>query len=87
MTRNAKPCPRPPLSEEVASYSWVPTRELTREEARSTYILHRGGWEIPVPSLVHQGLVIWGLTERILSAIILHSTDKGTGGLPGEAGP
>ena len=58
------------LSGEVASFRWVPLRELAGMEARSTYLLHRGGMEIPFPSLVHKGLVIWGLTERILSAII-----------------
>jgi len=73
------------LSGEVASYSWVPMRGLAGKEVRSTYLLHRGGWEIPFPSLVHRGLVIWGLTERILSAIILYSTNEGNGGLPGEA--
>jgi len=65
------------LSGEVASYSWVPLIGLAAKEARSKYLLHRGGWEIPFPSLVHQGLVIWGLTERILSAIIGYSADKG----------
>jgi len=58
------------LNKEVASYEWVPVRSLARREARSTYLLRRKGAEIAFPSLVHNGLVIWGLTERILSAII-----------------
>jgi 8-oxo-dGTP pyrophosphatase MutT (NUDIX family) len=58
------------LNKEVASYEWVPVRSLARKEARSTYLLRRKGAEIAFPSLVHNGLVIWGLTERILSAII-----------------
>ena len=45
-------------------------RSLAGKEARSTYTLRRNGAEIAFPSLVHGGLVIWGLTERILSAII-----------------
>ena len=62
-------------SEEVASFMWVPLKELAGKEARSTYLLRRGGMEIPFPSLVYRGLVIWGLTERILSAIISNPTE------------
>ena len=58
------------LNREVASHEWVPVRSLARKEARSTYLLRRKGSEIAFPSLVQNGLVIWGLTERILSAII-----------------
>jgi len=58
------------LNREVASYEWVPVRSFARKEARSTYLLQRKGAEIAFPSLVQNGLVIWGLTERILSAII-----------------
>jgi len=67
------------LNKEVASYEWVPVRILARKEARSTYLLRRKGAEIAFPSLVHDGLVIWGLTERILSAII---EDKSAGDDP-----
>jgi 8-oxo-dGTP pyrophosphatase MutT (NUDIX family) len=70
------------LSGEVASYNWVPLKDLARKEARSTYLVRRGGMEIPYPSLVHQGLVIWGLTERILSAIIGSSRETGSDRLP-----
>ena len=58
------------LNEEAASYEWVPLKGLVRKGARSTYILRRNGVEIAFPSLVHRGLVIWGLTERVLSAIV-----------------
>jgi 8-oxo-dGTP pyrophosphatase MutT (NUDIX family) len=64
------------LNKEVASYEWVPLRSLASGRARSKYVLRRDGVEIAFPSLVHRGLVIWGLTERILSAII---QDKSTG--------
>ena len=57
-------------NKEVASYEWVPLRSLAGDGARSKYLLKRNGIEIAFPSLVHRGLVIWGLTERILSAII-----------------
>jgi 8-oxo-dGTP pyrophosphatase MutT (NUDIX family) len=55
---------------EVASYQWVPMARLAAREARSTLPLRRDGAELRVPSLVHGGLVVWGLTERILSAIV-----------------
>jgi 8-oxo-dGTP pyrophosphatase MutT (NUDIX family) len=58
------------LSNEVASYEWVPLRGLARKDARSTYLLRRNGMEIAFPSFVHRDLVIWGLTERVLSTII-----------------
>jgi 8-oxo-dGTP pyrophosphatase MutT (NUDIX family) len=58
------------LNKEAASYAWVPLATLAKKEARSTYLLRRNGAEVAFPSLVHDGLVIWGLTERILSAII-----------------
>ena len=58
------------LNREVASCEWVPLRSLVGEGARSTYLLRRKGVEMVFPSLVHGDLVIWGLTERILSDII-----------------
>ena len=61
---------------------WVSLRELAKKEARSAHLLRRGGMEIPFPSLVHKGLVIWGLTERILSAIIRNPDEPGNGTVP-----
>lgn len=68
---------------EVASFEWVPLGSLARNEARSTYLLRRRGAEIAFPSLVHGDLVIWGLTERILSAII-RGTQPGDDRVLGE---
>jgi len=62
------------LNKEVASYEWVPLRSLARKEARSTYLLRREGVGMAFPSLVHRRLVIWGLTERVLSVIIQDRT-------------
>lgn len=58
------------LNKEVSSYEWVPMRSLARKEARSTFLLRRKGAEVKFPSLIHNGMVIWGLTERILSGVI-----------------
>jgi 8-oxo-dGTP pyrophosphatase MutT (NUDIX family) len=65
------------LNNEAASYEWVPLRSLVREDARSTYLLRRTGAELAFPSLVYRGLVIWGLTERIISAVLRASPDSG----------
>lgn len=55
---------------EVASSDWASLKKLAGEEARSSYLIPRGAGQIPFPCIVHNGLVIWGLTERILSEII-----------------
>jgi len=73
------------LNKEVASYAWVPVRSLAKAEARSTYLLRRNGAEVAFPSLVHEGWVIWGLTERILSAII-QNQEAGDDRVLGEIG-
>jgi len=57
-------------NQEVASCEWASLGELASEEARSSYLIPRSGGQIPFPCIVHRGLVIWGLTERILSGII-----------------
>jgi 8-oxo-dGTP pyrophosphatase MutT (NUDIX family) len=72
------------LNKEVASYEWVPLRSLSRREARSSYLLRRRGAEVAFPSLVHGNLVIWGLTERILSVIVGGRTEPGDDGVLGE---
>jgi len=64
-------------NQEVASCEWASLGELAGEEARSSYLIPRSGGEIPFPCIVHRGLVIWGLTERILSAIIRGRSDAG----------
>jgi 8-oxo-dGTP pyrophosphatase MutT (NUDIX family) len=66
------------LSGEVASYRWVPLRQLAGKEARSKHLVKRGVLEIPFASFVYQGLVIWGLTERILSSIVRSPAETGT---------
>lgn len=66
LTRRATPA----LSGEVASTFWVPLAELLGKENRSVYVLRRGGRRVDLPAFVYEGRVIWGLTERILSAIV-----------------
>jgi len=64
-------------NKEVASCEWASMEELAGEEARSSYLIPRSGGQIPFPCIVHRGLVIWGLTERILSGVI-----RGRAGVP-----
>lgn len=55
---------------EVAAYEWASLVELAGEASRSSYLIPKSGGQIPFPCIVHRSLVIWGLTERILSGII-----------------
>lgn len=55
---------------EVAAYEWASLAELAGEASRSSYLIPRSGGQIPFSCIVHRSLVIWGLTERILSSII-----------------
>jgi len=72
------------LSREVASYLWVSLNDLSAKKTRSTYFLHRDNGEIPFPSLVHRDLVIWGLTERILSTIMQTQEEQGSDAVLGK---
>jgi 8-oxo-dGTP pyrophosphatase MutT (NUDIX family) len=74
------------MSGEVASYEWVPLSKLARKEARSKYVHRRGEEEFAFPSLVHEDLIVWGLTERILSAIMDDSAEPGDDRVLGEVG-
>jgi len=55
---------------EVATYEWASLTELAGEASRSSYVIPRSGGQIPFACIVYHSLVIWGLTERILSGII-----------------
>jgi 8-oxo-dGTP pyrophosphatase MutT (NUDIX family) len=67
---NSRPELKP--NNEVASCEWALMEDLAREDARSTYLVKGplSKEEVTQPALVHHGNVIWGLTERIISAII-----------------
>jgi 8-oxo-dGTP pyrophosphatase MutT (NUDIX family) len=60
------------LNPEATSHGWVPLRMLARDDARAAYVVRRegSGEELTFPSFVYREFVIWGLTERILSAIL-----------------
>jgi 8-oxo-dGTP pyrophosphatase MutT (NUDIX family) len=75
-----------PNQEEVASCEWASLTELAGEEARSSYLIPKSGGQIPFPCIVHRGLVIWGLTERILSGIIRSAKGQSGGVKSGATG-
>jgi 8-oxo-dGTP pyrophosphatase MutT (NUDIX family) len=74
------------VSREVASYEWVPLRKLARKESRSEYLHRLGEKEVAFPSLIHNDLVVWGLTERILSAIVGGRAEPGDDRVLGDVG-
>jgi len=55
---------------EVSSYRWIPVEVFLRENSRSTYTLKSGGEKVKVPSYVYQDYVIWGLSYRMISAML-----------------
>ncbi len=57
---------------EVASYRWIPLHQVIDRTNRSTYRLQRGGGRRS-PAFVIGDYVVWGLTERILSALTGHT--------------
>ena len=62
--------PEPVLSSEVADSFWVPLSVLLdRSVWRDTTVV-AGGMEMSRFAFHHQGYVIWGMTERILSGLL-----------------
>ena len=62
--------PEPSLSPEVADSFWVPlTVLLDRSVWRDTTVV-AGGMEMSRFAFHHEGFVIWGMTERILSGLL-----------------
>jgi 8-oxo-dGTP pyrophosphatase MutT (NUDIX family) len=55
---------------EVFSYRWIPVEVFLRQNSRSTYTLKRGGDKIEFPAYVYQDYVIWGLSYRMISALL-----------------
>jgi 8-oxo-dGTP pyrophosphatase MutT (NUDIX family) len=60
------PVPPLTLSHEVASAHWLAVRDLLDPERRAPFPYVHEGQELVLPSLRVDGLVIWGLTYRML---------------------
>jgi len=57
-------------NEEVASYRWVDLEDFLSPRSRSTFELNRDGKPISMPAYSVGGYIVWGLTYRILSAVL-----------------
>jgi 8-oxo-dGTP pyrophosphatase MutT (NUDIX family) len=64
--------PRAPLmpSHEVAAALWMPVSALLAREASVLSVVRPRGVDMHVPSVVHGGHVIWGMTERMLRQLL-----------------
>jgi len=62
------------MNGEVAAFEWVPLARLARKEAMSKYRVQRHGATLEFPALVYGGLLMWGLTERIISTVLAASS-------------
>lgn len=56
-------------NEEVASYRWVALDELLSDSKRTRYTIEWDGRRRTFPAFDLDGYLVWGLTERILSAV------------------
>jgi 8-oxo-dGTP pyrophosphatase MutT (NUDIX family) len=57
------------IGEEVTSIHWLPLAELLGIEARSSYEYHHAGGVLTFPALRLEGVVIWGLTYKMLGSL------------------
>jgi 8-oxo-dGTP pyrophosphatase MutT (NUDIX family) len=58
------------LSDELAAAFWVPVRRFGEPGVDTESTVAVRGRAIRVPSFVHEGHVIWGMTERILRNLL-----------------
>jgi 8-oxo-dGTP pyrophosphatase MutT (NUDIX family) len=57
-------------NDEVKSYLWVEVERLMPDQARATHNLRLGDESMEVPALRVGDYVVWGLTQRIISALL-----------------
>ena len=62
--------PEPVLSSEVAASFWVPLSVLLDRSVWRDATVHAKGMEMSRFAFHHQGYVVWGMTERILSGLV-----------------
>lgn len=63
-------CPRLALSDEVALAFWIPLEALRRQESWQETAVQARGVQMNRRAFVHEGHVIWGMTERILAELL-----------------
>jgi len=57
-------------NEEVASYQWVNLEDFVAPRSQSTHQINYDGKPVSMPAYAVGGYVVWGLTYRILSAVL-----------------
>jgi len=58
------------LSDELAAAFWVPIRRFAEPGFATTSTVQARGHALTVPSFVHEGHTIWGMTHRILEQLL-----------------
>ncbi len=58
------------LSDELAAAFWVPVRRFAEPGCATTSTVQARGHALTVPSFVHAGHTIWGMTHRILEQLL-----------------
>ena len=58
------------LSDELAAAFWVPVRRFGEPGFATTSTVQARGHALTVPSFVHDGHTIWGMTHRILADLL-----------------
>ncbi len=58
------------LNDEVASYRWARVRDILSKDAKTTHRLETPGGSVEMPAIRVADYVIWGLTYRILVALL-----------------
>ncbi|MDF1505427.1 CoA pyrophosphatase [Roseisolibacter sp. H3M3-2] len=58
------------LSDELAAAFWVPVRRFAEPGFATTSTVQARGHALTVPSFVHEGHTIWGMTHRILTDLL-----------------
>jgi 8-oxo-dGTP pyrophosphatase MutT (NUDIX family) len=57
-------------NQEVASYRWIPLRDVVDPKNRTRHILKRDDVSVPFPALMLGDYLVWGVTERILTTMV-----------------
>ena len=58
-------------NEEVSSYRWVDLEDMVSPASQSTYKLSYDGKEVDLPAFKVDDYLVWGLTHRILSGMLM----------------
>jgi 8-oxo-dGTP pyrophosphatase MutT (NUDIX family) len=58
------------LSHELAAAFWVPVRRFGEPGFATTSTVQARGHSLTVPSFVHEGHTVWGMTHRILEQLL-----------------